>query len=57
MEYFEIELEQDGYGSAIFSLPDELCHDMGLVPGERFDIEVDGDSIIFKRLAAGYEVE
>jgi hypothetical protein len=57
MQYFEIELEQDSYGSAIFSLPDELCHDMGLVPGERFDIEVEDDSIIFKRLTPGYEVE
>lgn len=57
MQYFEIELEQDSYGSAIFSLPDELCHDMGLVPGERFDIEVEDDSIIFKRMTPGYEVE
>lgn len=55
--YFPIELEQDGYGSAVFPLPDELCHDMGLVPGERFDIEVEDDVIMFKRLAAGYEIE
>jgi len=30
---------------------------MGVVPGERFDIEVEDDVIMFKRLAAGYEIE
>tara|TARA_R100000664_G_C2685280_1_gene91593 strand:- start:58 stop:246 length:189 start_codon:yes stop_codon:yes gene_type:complete len=56
--YYEgIELEQDAYGSAIINLPDELCHDLGLRPGERFNIEADEDNLTFKRLAAGYEVE
>ena len=56
--YYEgIELEQDAYGSAIINLPDELCHDLGLQPGERFNIEADEDTLTFKRLAAGYEVE
>ena len=56
--YYEgIELEQDAYGSAIINLPDELCHDLGLQPGERFNIEADEDILTFKRLAAGYEVE
>ena len=55
--YYKIELEQDAYGSAIINLPDELCHDLGLQPGERFNIEADEDNLIFKRMAAGYEVE
>ncbi len=42
--YKGIELEQDAYGSAIFNLPDEVCHDLGLQPGERFDIEADDES-------------
>ena len=55
--YKGIELEQDAYGSAIFNLPDEVCHDLGLQPGERFDIEADDENIIFKRQAAGYEID
>ena len=39
--YFEVELEQDAYGSAILPLPDELCHDMALQPNERFDVEAE----------------
>jgi len=54
--YYVIELEQDAYGSAL-PLPDELCHDMSLTPGERFDVEVEDDVITLKRLHAGYEVE
>ena len=55
--YYEgIELEQDSYGSAIINLPDELCHDLGLQPGERFNVEADEDNLTFKRMAAGYEV-
>ena len=42
--YKGIELEQDAYGSAIFNLPDEVCHDLGLQPGERFDIEADDEN-------------
>ena len=41
--FYKLELEQDAYGSAVISLPDELCHDMALQPNERFDVEVDGD--------------
>lgn len=55
--YYVIELDQDSYGSAVVPLPDELCHDMGLVPGERFDVEVEDDTITLKRLSAGYEIE
>ena len=44
--YKGIELEQDAYGSAIFNLPDEVCHDLGLQPGERFDIEADDENLI-----------
>ena len=55
--YFEVELEQDAYGSAVISLPDELCHDMALQPNERFDVEVEGDVITFKRLHAGYDID
>ena len=55
--YYEgIELEQDAYGAAIINLPDELCHDLGLQPGERFNVEADEDNLTFKRMAAGYEV-
>lgn len=43
--YLTVELEQDAYGSAIISLPDELCHDMALQPGTEFDIEVEDDVI------------
>ena len=55
--YYIIELDQDAYGSAVVPLHDELCHDMGLSPGERFDVEVDDDVITLKRLHAGYEIE
>lgn len=55
--YYIIELDQDAYGSAVIPLPDELCHDMGLEPGERFDVEVEDDVITLKRLHAGYEIE
>lgn len=55
--YYVIELDQDSYGSAVIPLPDELCHDMGLIPGERFDVEVEDDTITLKRLAGGYEIE
>ena len=41
--YYKIELEQDAYGSAVISLPDELCHDMALEPNERFEVECEGD--------------
>ena len=41
--FYKLELEQDAYGSAVISLPDELCHDMALQPNERFDVEVEGD--------------
>ena len=55
--YYTIELEQDAYGSAVIPLPDELCHDIGLQPNERFDVEVEGDTITLKRIAAGYDIE
>jgi antitoxin component of MazEF toxin-antitoxin module len=55
--YEGIELEQDAYGSAVINLPDELCHDLGLQPGERFEVEADDESLVFKRVAPGYEVE
>jgi len=55
--YEGIELEQDAYGSAILPLPDELCHDMALQPNERFDVEVEDGTIIFKRLEAGYDID
>ena len=55
--YKGIELEQDAYGSAVFNLPDEVCHDLGLQPGERFDIESDDENLVFKRIASGYEID
>lgn len=55
--YFIIEIEQDAYGSAVIPLPDELCHDMALQPNERFDVEVEDDTITLKRVAAGYDIE
>ena len=55
--YNNIELEQDAYGSAIINLPDEVCHDLGLQPGERFNIEADDENIVFKRVAPGYEID
>jgi len=55
--YYTLELEQDAYGSAVIPLPDELCHDMALQPNERFEVEVDDDTITLKRIAAGYDIE
>ena len=55
--YFVVELEQEAYGSAIRPLPDELCHDMALQPNERFDVEVEEGTIVFKRLEAGYDID
>ncbi len=55
--YYTIELEQDAYGSAVIPLPDELCHDMALQPNERFDVEVEDDTITLKRISAGYDIE
>ena len=55
--YYTIELEQDAYGSAVIPLPDEMCHDMALQPNERFDVEVEDDTITLKRIAAGYDIE
>ena len=55
--YYTIELEQDAYGSAVIPFPDELCHDMALQPNERFDVEVEDDTITLKRIAAGYDIE
>ena len=55
--YYTLELEQDAYGSALIPLPDELCHDMALQPNERFEVEVEDDTITLKRVAAGYDIE
>lgn len=55
--YHGIELEQDAYGSAVINLPDELCHDLGLQPGERFEVEADEENLTFKRIAPGYDIE
>lgn len=55
--YYTIELEQDAYGSAVIPLPDELCHDIGIQPNERFEVEVEDDVITLKRVAAGYDIE
>ena len=55
--YYNLELEQDQYGSAVISLPDELCHDMALQPNERFEVECEGDGIKLKRLHAGYDID
>jgi len=55
--YEGIELEQDAYGSAVINLPDELCDDLGLQPGERFEVEADEENLTFKRVAPGYEIE
>lgn len=57
VSYYTIELEQDAYGSVIIPLPDELCHDMALTPNERFDVEIDGDTLTLRRIAAGYVIE
>tara|TARA_Y100001937_G_C6888430_1_gene227894 strand:- start:311 stop:493 length:183 start_codon:yes stop_codon:yes gene_type:complete len=55
--YYNLELEQDQYGSAVILLPDELCHDMALQPNERFEVECEGDEIKLKRLHAGYDID
>jgi antitoxin component of MazEF toxin-antitoxin module len=55
--YYTLELEQDAYGSAVIPLPDELCHDMALQPNERFEVEVEDDTITLKRVAAGNDIE
>tara|TARA_B100001113_G_C20834109_1_gene502444 strand:- start:461 stop:643 length:183 start_codon:yes stop_codon:yes gene_type:complete len=55
--YYNLELEQDQYGSAVIPLPDELCHDMALQPNERFEVECEGDEIKLKRLHAGYDID
>ena len=55
--YFEVELEQDAYGSAILPLPDELCHDLALQPNERFDVEAEDGVITVKRVEAGYDID
>ena len=55
--YFEVELEQDAYGSAILPLPDELCHDLALQPNERFDVEAEDGVITIKRVEAGYDID
>lgn len=55
--YYTLEIEQDAYGSAVIPLPDELCHDMALQPNERFEVEVEDDTITLKRVAAGYDIE
>jgi hypothetical protein len=55
--YFNVEIEQDAYGSVVIPLPDELCHDMALQPNERFELEVEDDVITLKRIAAGYDIE
>ncbi len=57
ISYYTLELEQDAYGSAVIPLPDELCHDMALQPNERFEVEVEDDTITLKRVAAGYDIE
>ena len=55
--YYELELEQDTYGSAVIPLPDELCHDLSIQPNERFEVEVDDDTITLKRIHAGYVID
>ena len=55
--YYELELEQDTYGSAVIPLPDELCHDLSLQPNVRFEVEVDDDIITLKRVHAGYVID
>ena len=55
--YYDLELEQDAYGSAVIPLPDELCHDLSIQPNERFEVEVDADTITLKRIHAGYVID
>ena len=51
-----LEIEQDAYGSVVIPLTDEICHDMAIQPSERFDVEVEGDTITLKRIHAGYDI-
>ena len=55
--YYDLELEEDAYGSAVIPLPDELCHDLSIQPNERFEVEVDDDTITLKRIHAGYVID
>ena len=55
--YYNLELEQDAYGSAVIPLPDELCHDLSIQPNERFEVEVEDEIITLKRIHAGYNIE
>jgi len=55
--YYNVELEQDVYGSAVIPLQVELCHDMALQPNERFELEVEDDVITLKRIAVGYDID
>ena len=52
-----LEIEQDAYGSVVIHLTDEICHDMAIQPSERFDVEVEGDTITLKRIHAGYDID
>ena len=55
--YYNIEIEQDAYGSVVIPLPDEICHDMAIQPSERFEAEVEEDVITLKRIHAGYSID
>ena len=55
--YPALEIEQDAYGSVVIPLSDEICHDLALQPSERFDVEVEGDTITLKRVHAGYDID
>ena len=52
-----LEIEQDAYGSVVIPLTDEICHDMAIQPSERFDVEVEGDTITLKRIHAGEDID
>ena len=52
-----LEIEQDASGSVVIPLTDEICHDMAIQPSERFDVEVEGDTITLKRIHAGYDID
>tara|TARA_R100000742_G_C4253062_1_gene71198 strand:+ start:307 stop:486 length:180 start_codon:yes stop_codon:yes gene_type:complete len=55
--YPALEIEQDAYGSVVIPLSDEICHDLALQPSERFDVEIEGDTITLKRVHAGYDID
>ena len=55
--YPTLEIEQDAYGSVVIPLTDEICHDMAIQPSERFDVEVEGDTITLIRIHAGYDID